>query len=56
MMRIIFLTLIFNFIAFAFAGCSAAPTEPDGTPVGLVRLDLTDPVRKNWEETGARPF
>ena len=56
MMRIIFLTLIFNFIAFGFTGCSAPPTEPDGTPVGLVRLDLTDPVRKNWEETGARPL
>ena len=42
--------------AVTLAACSDAQEIPDGTPVGLVRLNLTDPLRTNWEETGPRPL
>ena len=54
-MRYLNITLLFICL-FIFGACTPKINAADGTPVGLIRLQLEDPVRLDWDEVKARPL
>ena len=48
--------VIFFFCVFALGSCGQKAKAPDGTPVGLIRLQLEDPLRRDWNGVKTRPL
>ena len=52
-----FLNVLSVFIGVTMLGaCTPNANVPDGAPVGLIRAQLADPVRLDWDEVKARPL
>ena len=48
--------LLIVVLIFILSACGQKVDVGKGPPVGLVRLNLNDSVRENWEKTGPRPL
>ena len=52
-----YLNIVFLFLGMISLGsCGQKVVVSDGMPVGLIRLNLEDPVRLDWDDVNARPL